>query len=91
MLLCPRPSATKGNATVLLYPVYAYTGNPGQKKYEVEVTDRYPENPEGYLTSRYRVYAEETVLTDLYDAEPRIGEFYWRVRGMDKNGRPVGI
>ncbi|MCD2435643.1 GDSL-type esterase/lipase family protein [Acidaminococcus sp. NSJ-142] len=87
----PRPSATKGNATVLLYPVYAYTGNPGAEKYEVEVTDRYPENPEGYLTSRYRVYAEETVLTDLYDAEPRIGEFYWRVRGMDKNGRPVGI
>ena len=40
--------------------------------------------------SRHRIYAETTELTDLYDKEPRIGTYYWRVRGMDAKGRPVG-
>lgn len=30
------------------------------------------------------------MLSDLYDEKPRIGTYYWRVRGMDKTGNPVG-
>ncbi len=80
----------KGPGAAMLFPVYAYTGNPGAVRYEVEVTKKYPENLTGYAPSRYRVYAASTELTDLYDAAPRIGTYYWRVRGMDEKGLPVG-
>ena len=83
-------SYNKGNGSVLLFPVYSYTGNPGAVKYEVEVTRKYPENLSGYEPSKYRVYANVTELTDLYDEMPRRGTFYWRVRGMDARGLPVG-
>lgn len=80
-----------GNGSTLLYPVYSYTGNPGAASYEVEVTDRYPENPEGTAPSKYRVFSKTTTLSNVYDDNPRIGTFYWRVRGMDENGNPLDI
>lgn len=84
----PTPSDERGGA--LLYPVYAFIGNPGAEIFEIEVTDRYPENPVGAHPSRYRIYANQTELMDLYDEAPRIGDYYWRVRGMDGKGAPVG-
>ena len=75
-----------GNGSTLLYP-----GNPGAVKYEVEVTDQYPENRDGTGPSKYRVFSKETTLSNVYDDNPRIGTFYWRVRGMDENGNPLGI
>lgn len=86
----PRSHMQDTNGSLLLYPVYAYTGNPGATQYEVEVTDRRPENPDGTAPSRYRVFSQVTSLTDLYDEAPRLGTYYWRVRGMDKEGNPVG-
>lgn len=80
-----------GNGSTLLYPVYSYAGNPGAVKYEVEVTDQYPENRDGTEPSKYRVFSKETALSNVYDDNPRIGTFYWRVRGMDENGNPLGI
>lgn len=80
-----------GNGSTLLYPVYSYAGNPGAASYEVEVTDRYPENPDGTAPSKYRVFSKTTTLSNVYDDNPRIGTFYWRVRGMDENGNPLGI
>lgn len=80
-----------GNGSTLLYPVYSYAGNPGAARYEVEVTDRYPENPDGTAPSKYRVFSKTTTLSNVYDDNPRIGTFYWRVRGMDENGNPLGI
>lgn len=80
-----------GNGSTLLYPVYSYAGNPGAASYEVEVTDRYPENPDGTAPSKYRVFSKTTTLSNVYDDNPRIGTFYWRVRGMDENGTPLGI
>ena len=59
------------NGSELLYPVYAYTGNPGATQYEVEVTDHRPENPNGTAPSRYRVFAQTTKLTDLYEIAPK--------------------
>lgn len=86
----PRPMETGVPGSRLLYPVYAYTALPGASQYEVEVLDQLPETRGGILPSRHRIYAETTELTDLYDKEPRIGTYYWRVRGMDAKGRPVG-
>lgn len=80
-----------GNGSTLLYPVYSYAGNPGAASYEVEVTDWYPENPDGTAPSKYRVFSKTTTLSNVYDDNPRIGTFYWRVRGMDENGNPLGI
>ena len=80
-----------GNGSTLLYPVYSYAGNPGAASYEVEVTDRYPENTEGTAPSKYRVFSKTTTLSNVYDDNPRIGTFYWRVRGIDENGNPLGI
>lgn len=80
-----------GNGSTLLYPVYSYAGNPGAAKYEVEVTGAYPENPDSSEPSQYRVFSKVTTLSNVYDDNPRIGTFYWRVRGMDENGNPVGI
>lgn len=86
----PRKAVQDTNGSLLLYPVYAYTGNPGAVQYEVEVTDHWPENLDGIAPSRYRVFAKTSNLTDVYDEQPRIGTYYWRVRGMDSLGQPVG-
>lgn len=40
----PHDPYGKGYGSVLLYPVYAYTGNPNAASYEIEVTSKYPEN-----------------------------------------------
>ena len=86
----PHDPYGKGNGSVLLYPVYAYTGNPNAASYEIEVTSKYPENLHGFSPSVHRIYAAQTELTDLYDDAPRTGTYYWRVRGMDSTGKPVG-
>lgn len=87
----PRPFDDKAQGGALLYPVYSYIGIPGADAYEVEVTSRYPENPDDFHPSRYRVYAGVTTLTDLYDPSSRKGTYYWRVRGLDREGHPVGL
>ena len=86
----PHDPYGKGNGSVLLYPVYAYTGNPNAARYEIEVTSKYPENLHGFSPSVHRIYAAKTELTDLYDDAPRTGTYYWRVRGMDSTEKPVG-
>lgn len=86
----PHDPYGKGNGSVLLYPVYAYTGNQNAARYEIEVTSKYPENLHGFSPSVHRIYAAKTELTDLYDDAPRTGTYYWRVRGMDSTGKPVG-
>lgn len=88
----PYPNVYRpGNGSTLLYPVYSYAGNPGASRYEVEVTKAYPENTEGTAPSKYRVFSKITSLSNVYDDNPRIGTFYWRVRGLDENGNAVGI
>lgn len=86
----PNDTMNHGSGTTLLYPVYSYTPNPGASRYEVEVLDQYPEKLTGHEPSRHRIYADVTTLSDLYDQMPRIGTYYWRVRGMDDKGLPVG-
>lgn len=79
------------NGTTLLYPVYSFIPNANATQFEIEVTDNIPENPNGTTPSKYRIYAKIITGGELYDEKPRIGTFYWRVRGLDDEGNPVGV
>ncbi|WP_378956424.1 GDSL-type esterase/lipase family protein [Pelosinus sp. sgz500959] len=77
-----------------LYPVYSWIPIPGAVSYEVEVTTRPPENPNGIQPSKYQI--RQQVIhggSDCYDEEPLItpGTYYWRVRGLDNSGKPIGV
>ena len=79
------------NGTTLLYPVYSFIPNANATQFEIEVTDNIPENPNGTTPSKYRIYTKIITGGELYDEKPRIGTFYWRVRGLDDEGNPVGV
>lgn len=70
--------------------MYSYIGNPGASSYEIEVLSAYPENTEGTAHSMYRIGGGDFLYTDFYDDTPRFGTWYWRVRGKDEEGNPVG-
>ena len=76
-----------------LYPAYAWIPVADGVSYEVELTSRPPENPNGVEPSRHRIWSKiVTGVNDCYDDQPRknSGRYYWRVRGMDAAGKPVG-
>lgn len=76
-----------------LYPVYAWIPIPGATVYEVELLSDPPENPNGTEPSQYRIWYKTGPGYDIYDDEPRNrpGIYYWRVRGLDDAGNPVGV
>ncbi|WP_371381561.1 SGNH/GDSL hydrolase family protein [Sporomusa aerivorans] len=79
---------------VPLYPAYSWIPLHGAISYEVELTRRPPENPNGIEPSQYRIWSKTvTNLNDCYDDQPRLvpGIYYWRVRGIDAAGNPVGV
>ena len=86
----PRQDRSGERGGALLYPVYSYIGNPGASSYEIEVLSAYPENTEGTSHSMYRIGGGDFLYTDFYDDTPRFGTWYWRVRGKDEEGNPVG-
>ena len=86
----PRQDRSGERGGALLYPVYSYIGNPGASSYEIEVLSAYPENTEGTAHSMYRIGGGDFLYTDFYDDTPRFGTWYWRVRGKDEEGNPVG-
>lgn len=76
-----------------LYPAYAWIPVTGAVSYEVELANRPPEKPNGVEPSRHRIWSKiVTGLNDCYDDHPRMipGKYYWRVRGIDAVGNPVG-
>lgn len=91
----PVPTSFYGetNGSTLLYPVYSWLPLHGAAKYEVEVLNAPPENPNGTEPSIHRIWSAVTALSDRYDDSPRLSSqpFYWRVRGLDDNGEPVGV
>lgn len=86
----PRQDRSGERGGALLYPVYSYIGNPGASSYEIEVLSAYPENTEGTAHSMYHIGGGDFLYTDFYDDTPRLGTWYWRVRGKDEEGNPVG-
>ena len=86
----PRQDRSGERGGALLYPVYSYVGNPGASSYEIEVLSAYPENMEGTAHSMYHIGGGDFLYTDFYDDTPRFGTWYWRVRGKDEEGNPVG-
>ena len=83
----------QSSGATLLYPVYAWIPIAGATQYEVEILDDLPENPNGVDPSVHRIDSAIAVGFDYYDQAPRIAEtpFFWRVRGMDEEGNPVGV
>lgn len=81
------------SAYILLYPVYAWIPIAGAEKYEVEILDERPENPNGIAPSVHRIDSAVAVGFDWYDEKPRQSDrpFWWRVRGLAKNGDAVGV
>ena len=79
--------------STLLYPVYAWIPIAGAEKYEVEILDEIPENPNEVAPSIHRIDSAIAVGFDYYDETPRLSSrpFWWRVRGLDANGNPVGV
>jgi lysophospholipase L1-like esterase len=77
----------------LLYPVYAWIPIAGAEKYEVEILDDLPENPNGVAPSIHRIDSAIAIGFDYYDEKARIAQksFYWRARGLDQNGNSVGV
>lgn len=83
----------QGYGEVLLYPVYNWIPVNGAVKYEIEILDEPPENPNGIEPSAHRIDAIMVDSAEHYDAHSRYSEqpFYWRVRGIDGDGKPVGV
>ena len=84
----------KANMPMPLYPVYSWFPIAGSVNYEVELTDVLPENPNGIEPSKHQI--RQSIVhggTDYYNEEALItpGTYYWRVRGIDKFGKPVGV
>lgn len=83
-----------GGMSTPLYPVYSWIPVTGATSYEVEVTNAEPENSNGIEPSPFRIWSKEADnSTDCYDDQPRIvpGTYFWRVRGLDQNGQPIGV
>lgn len=95
VILKPIPTSifNQDIASVLLYPVYSWVPITGANKYEVEILDDLPENPNGIEPSEHRIDAAIITGSEYYDEKPRISDdpFYWRVRGLDEDGNPVGV
>ncbi|MGL5207212.1 MAG: SGNH/GDSL hydrolase family protein [Acidaminococcaceae bacterium] len=91
----PVPNDSYGDihGSTLLYPVYSWLPIAHAAQYEVELLDAPPENPNGTTPSIHRIWSAITELSDKYDDKARYSSkpFYWRVRGLDKDGNPVGV
>ncbi|HWR41373.1 MAG TPA: GDSL-type esterase/lipase family protein [Patescibacteria group bacterium] len=76
-----------------LYPVYSWIPVAGAWQYELEILSAPPENPNGSEPSRYRITALVIRGFSYYDSLPRpaTGTYYWRVRGLDGIGCPIGV
>lgn len=88
-------SFPKRNHPTPLYPVYSWIPVLGAASYEVEITNRLPENPNGIEASQYRIRSytiEGGWGFDCYDthAYTEAGTYYWRVRAVDAENRAIG-
>ena len=77
-------------------PMLTWTAVPGAVYYEFELLSASPENPNDTLPSRHQVFSTREVFTNGYNLLldlPLEGnrQLYWRVRGLDNRGNPLGV
>ncbi len=75
------------------YPVYHWIPLHGIMHYEVELLTEPPEQEHGNSPDPKRVWARTVnSATACYDeyARPYAGDYYWRVRALGKDNRPIG-
>ena len=80
--------------TVGPQPILLWTPVPDAVYYEIEFLDSPPENPGSVLPSEHRIFASREVYTQGYNpdlAAMPATKVFWRVRGLDVNGMPVGV
>ena len=77
-----------------LYPVYQWIPLNNALRYEVELMTVPPDADEehGTVPSRNRVWGRTVTAFCAYDEYPRpyAGDYYWRVRAVDKHGYTIG-
>lgn len=77
----------------ILYPVYQWIPLHGEMRYEVELLTHPPVTENGTEPSADRSWHSITQdVFNCYDeyARPDAGEYYWRVRAIDKAGKTIG-
>jgi lysophospholipase L1-like esterase len=89
----PATTAYHNRQPALLYPVYSWIPVLGAERYEIEVTNKSPENPNGTEPSQFRVRVYSMGRGfDYYDLEAfrEAGTYYWRVIAFNDEGQPIG-
>lgn len=84
----PKPLDATAKGAAMLNPVYSWIRPPEAYSFEVQV---FTEDPAMHADAQpIGVYT--TPIAELYDPESRMGPdpFYWRVRSLDEQGKPVG-
>lgn len=88
----PTPAFSKNNPP-LLYPVYSWIPVLGATRYDIEILNHSPENPNGTVASKYRISAYSAQGGfDFYDthAYTEAGTYYWRVIAVDAEQNIIG-
>jgi lysophospholipase L1-like esterase len=89
----PMNEFNKGNGTTLLYPVYNWIPVNGAKTYEVEILNSLPQRADAPAPPSQLIGRGKSTGFDWYDDHKRVSTspMYWRVRGLDGRGNPVGL
>lgn len=92
--LYPEPISrfNSGNGTTLLYPVYNWVPLHGVRNYQVEVLNTSSVSPTREAAPEQLLERGRSTGFDWYDDESHYAPYtmYWRVRGVDEAGNPVG-
>jgi lysophospholipase L1-like esterase len=79
--------------TTLLYPVYDWIPVKGAVSYEIEILNSLPARSDVRAPISQLMGRGTTESGEWYDNDKRVSTspMYWRVRGLDAQGRPVGF
>jgi lysophospholipase L1-like esterase len=89
----PMNEFNKGNGTTLLYPVYNWIPVNGARTYEVEILNSLPQRADTAAPASQVIGRGRSTGFDWYDDHKRVSTspMYWRVRGLDGQGKPIGL
>ncbi len=91
----PRPlPRTPSDKAIGAQPILLWTSVPGAVYYEFELLNHPPENANGIEPSEHRIFVSREIFTNGYNPDLRNKEnqkIFWRVRGLDVAGNPIGV